>query len=186
MIATPSTPSVVWVRLPVWIAEWEIGCCWPDAVVGELWEAPGAFVRQAAPWWSELGTVSIPESVRTLGRWTVVGTIVEGAPDEECGVMDVSGLRLPILGPVEPGPLTAEGVYQFDAHGGFVVAGVENEDAAGPVGVVQRVLGIEYVWSEADGGVPIGQKAPVELTTTRGAEFWDFLVDLELYPEPPG
>jgi hypothetical protein len=54
--------------LPIWVASWELGCCQPEAEVGQSWAVPLRFTLGLTPWRAtEFGIPLSPEQM-SFGR----------------------------------------------------------------------------------------------------------------------
>jgi hypothetical protein len=150
-------------KLPIWIASWEIECCQPDAIVGTEWTTYPFVNAGSLPWWVEKATQPIPAEVAEFGTITLTGTI---ANHDDRTTITTSGITLPIHGTPPKPPFDARLVV--DAH----------TDTTFPVtGVVERVLGIKY---KRINGWPIAQFPATELRSTseRQDGFDEYLVTL--------
>ena len=53
--------------IPIWANDWEFECCYPDATVGERWEAPLLFDTSPFSWETKSPAVEAPTGAERLG-----------------------------------------------------------------------------------------------------------------------
>ena len=150
-------------KLPIWIASWEIECCQPDAIVGTSWTTYPFVNIGSQPWWAEHATQPIPAEIAELGTITLTGTI---ATHGDRATITSRGLTLPIHGAAPKPPFVARLIV--DAH----------TDKTFPVtGIVERVLGINYQRKDS---WRIAQLPATEIRSTSGLHntFDEYLVTL--------
>ena len=150
-------------KLPIWIASWEIECCQPDATIGTDWTTYPFVNIGSQPWWAEKATQPIPAEVAELGTITLTGTI---ANHGDRTTITTRGITLPIHGETPSPPFSARLVV--DAH----------TDTTFPItGIVEHVLGINY---QRKNGWPITQLPATELhsTSERHDGFDEYLITL--------
>lgn len=137
-------------KLPIWIASWEIECCQPNATVGKTWTTFPILNPGTLPWWADDATTKIPDDVIKLGTITMPGTLqtLDGRT-----TITNRGITIPIHGDAHTTPI--HGRLIVDAH-------VERRYPI--TGSVQRVRGIGYHYDRT--GLPVSQLPPVELRTT--------------------
>jgi hypothetical protein len=161
--------SVVVVRLPIWIASWEIACCQPAAVVGSEWTTYPFVNIGSMPWWADK---AIPTQVAELGTIVFDGTLnrrSKRSKGRNRTTITTGGITLPIRGIAADPPFTARLVV--DAHDKYPGLPI--------TGIVEQVLGIRY---ERSNGYPIAQLPAVELQSANDQEngFDEYLVTLRI------
>ena len=158
-------------KLPIWIASWEIECCQPDAIIGKTWTTYPFLNPGTLPWWAGHATTPIPDDVISLGTIDMPGTVT--TIDDQTTIT-YRGITIPIHGRATTPPI----------HGRLIV------DAHTPLrnpitGRVQRVRGIGYQRTRS---FPVAQLRPLELRSTTPKReptdpplnISDFLIDLQV------
>ena len=174
-------------RVPIWVAAFELECCQPDATVGEPWTASVVVLKSADPWWAEYAPEPVPEEIRTMGVVDLEGTTASATLHARAGIVDIGPFRVIVPGATGTGPLRVRGRLWLDAH-----EHPEFQQASGLrwQGVVRRILGIQLVYRPVTvyRAIPIRQKAPVLLGSTSDRRdpamadraFSEFLIEVEV------
>ena len=76
-------------RVPIWVAAFELECCQPDATVGEPWTASVVVLKSADPWWAEYAAEPVPEEIRTMGVVDLEGTTASATLHARAGIVDI-------------------------------------------------------------------------------------------------
>ncbi len=168
---------------PVWVSAWEIGCCQPEAVVGQPWKAC-LFLHPPASDDASLAVVTLDVDV------------VRPAPAADgYGLARVGGVAIGVKGARDVGALNFQGRMLSRWHGPDP-HGVELDEVASE-GTVRRVRLVPCVFERRGDGVwsPIGQLAATDVGSTSGRRKFhdietdanghqhrdDLLVDLEIF-----
>jgi hypothetical protein len=162
------------VRLPIWIASWEIACCQPAAIVGSEWTTYPFVNIGSLPWWADKAKQPIPTQVAELGTIVFDGTLnrrSNRSKRRNRTTITTGGITLPIRGIAADPPFTARLVV--DAHADDIAT------ALLITGIVEHVLGIRY---ERSDGYPVAQLPAIELQSANDQEngFDEYLVTLRI------
>lgn len=144
--------------LPLWAATWELECCYPEASVGERWEAPVTLRPETDPWWvSDHAT----EEQRTMGLVTLEPDLIHR--DNGGCMVEWNSLRFRIEEPPRSSPIT--GRLYLDAHAEF---GDIDPAEVTIQGVVERMemIPIRHREWEERFFVPAEQLPAIDVTST--------------------
>lgn len=169
---------------PIWMFEWEIGCCQPPAVVGTEWTAPSVTLVAGDPWWLDFVDPPVPEQALRLGVVELPGEVVARSNGEEPGILSVDGLLLIVPGLDKDGSTRVAGRLVSTAHEMLPFPSQENRGQFDWKGVVTKIQGVSYEREARGDGVAlvlVSQRDPVDVASTKEASSHDeFIIHLEV------
>lgn len=149
--------------LPIWLSDWELGCCPLHATRGEPWSA-SVFLHPGEPWWVKENGGTLDPAQAEVGEVELDLDVVRPAPGPDGAALATDGtIHVGLIGVVSLGRRRVKGRLMFEGHDGPEGVTLDEVECHG---TVRRVRRVPIVYELRGPWVPVGQLAPIEVDST--------------------